>query len=267
MRTPDWQTEDGAIRLYCGDALELLAELPDNSIDAVITDPPYSSGGQFRGDRARTTVEKYVQSGAMVIRQEFQGDNLDQRIWMQWCAWWLSDVFRVLSDGGVALSFIDWRQLPALTDAIQLSGLVWRGLCTWWKPGVRMMKGRVSNSAEYIAYATKGAHDSDGEESIQNVFSCQPLTGDDKVHIAQKPIEVLKWVSGAVRAGGSVLDPFLGSGTTAIACAQTGRPFIGFEKDGPTFAKAVKRITDELERHRLFEPPAKVIQKSFLEVT
>ena len=236
---PDWESE--GVQLYCGDSLKILPQLAAGSVDAVVTDPPYSSGGQFRGDRARSTVEKYV-SAAFVTRQEFSGDNLDQRVFMVWASWWLSAAKQTCNDGAVLCVFSDWRQIPAMTDAIQCGGWVWRNLATWWKPGCRMVRGRFSSSAEYIIYATNGAHESDGEESVQNVFSCATLVGDAKQHIAEKPLVVMCWILKTIRMHGMVLDPFMGSGTTGVACVQTGRRFIGIEIERRYFDIACHRI-------------------------
>ena len=67
--------------LHHGDALEVLRTLPDASVDCVITDPPYSSGGFTRGDRAAPVASKYCQNGNDLGRASFSGDNRDQRSW------------------------------------------------------------------------------------------------------------------------------------------------------------------------------------------
>ncbi len=82
--------DDGHIRIYNGNAMELLPELA--GCDAVITDPPYSSGGAMRADRMATSVAKYVQSSTIAYRPEFSGDNRDQRGYFAWST--LLDVVR-----------------------------------------------------------------------------------------------------------------------------------------------------------------------------
>jgi len=79
--------EQDGITIYHADCVEVLPELSE--LGALITDPPYSSGGQFRGDRTRSTVEKYVQSGTMAYRPEFAGDNRDQRSFLIWAGLWM----------------------------------------------------------------------------------------------------------------------------------------------------------------------------------
>jgi site-specific DNA-methyltransferase (adenine-specific) len=231
------------ITIYLGDCRDILPSLP--KVDAVITDPPYSSGGQYRGDRARSTTEKYV-TAQYIDRSEFSGDNLDQRVFMMWSSWWLSDARAICRDGAVLCVFSDWRQIPAMTDAIQISGWVWRNIATWWKPGCRMIKGRFSSSAEYIIYATNGAHGSDGEKTIQNVFSFPTLVGESKEHIAEKPIEVMRWILGVTPSGSIILDPFMGSGTTLRAAKDLGRRAIGIEIEEKYCEIAVKRLSQEV---------------------
>ena len=112
---------DESVTLYHGEALAVLASLPTGSVDAVVADPPYSSGGMMRGDRAQATVAKYVTS-QNTRRDEllnFSGDSRDQRSYAYWSALWLSEAHRVTAPGGVCLTFSDWRQLPATTDSIQ----------------------------------------------------------------------------------------------------------------------------------------------------
>ena len=107
----------GNATLYCGDCLEVLTLLPQ--VDAVITDPPYSSGGMVRGDRMMSTRDKYQSSDVDVEHPEFTGDNRDQRGFHAWAALWLMHAASITKPGGMAILFTDWRQLPTMTDALQ----------------------------------------------------------------------------------------------------------------------------------------------------
>lgn len=240
----------GEATLYLGDSIEIIPTL--QGIDAVITDPPYSSGGSFRSDRVMAATTKYVQTDSEnTFRQEFSGDNRDQRAFLTWASIWFSQLLRASNPGATLCAFTDWRQLPTMTDAVQCGGWVWRNLVTWWKPGVRMQRGRFSSSAEYIVYASAGVPQ-EGEKSPQNVLQFAPVAGDDKEHIAEKPVALMEALCGATAAGAVVVDPFMGSGTTGVACAHLGRKFIGVEIDAHAFSKACERISAAYAQGRLF---------------
>ena len=228
------------ITIYHGDCFDLLHDLPAQSIGAVITDPPYSSGGAFRGDRAQQTSVKYVNSDTAAYRPEFAGDSRDQRSFLTWCSLWMNAARQASVDGAVLCSFIDWRQLPTLTDAVQAGGWTWRNLATWWKPGIRMQRGQFSASAEYVVYATKGPSMTDFDGAVQNVFKCG--TVKEREHIAEKPAEVMRWVLQVVPPSSLVLDPFMGSGATLRAAKDCGHRAIGIEVDERYCEIAAKRL-------------------------
>ena len=141
-------------------------------------------------------------------RPDFAGDNRDQRAFLAWCSMWLNAARRASVPGAVLASFIDWRQLPVLTDAVQAGGWTWRNVAVWHKPGIRMQRGRFSSLAEFVVYGTNGPTVLDGIGSPQYVLACKPV--DDKQHIAEKPEAVMRWVMQVVPRGALVLDPFDG---------------------------------------------------------
>ncbi len=235
--------DDGTCVIYHGDSFDLLHDL--SGVGAVITDPPYSSGGAFRGDRAQLTSTKYVNSDTVAYRPEFAGDNRDQRSFLAWCSLWSNAARQACEPGAVLASFIDWRQLPTLSDAIQCGGWVWRNVAVWWKPGIRMQKGRFSSSAEYVLYATNGPTIV-GAGSPQNVFACAPIGGDDKEHIAEKPAAVMRWVLQVIPPTALILDPFMGSGTTLRAAKDCGHKAIGIDVDERYCEIAAKRLAQEV---------------------
>lgn len=146
--------------LINGDALTVLRCIPPGNVDALITDPPYSSGGQFRGDRVQDTRNKYLSSGdisAEYAKHSFTGDNLDQRSWTSWAAEWLTLARGIVKPGGVAAVFTDWRQIGALTDAVQWAGWTWRGILVWDKKNARPQPGRPRQQCEFVVWASNGA--------------------------------------------------------------------------------------------------------------
>ena len=229
------------VALYLGDCLEVLPSL--SGIDAMIADPPYSSGGQFRDDRMAPASMKYCHGDApRTYRSDFPGDSRDQRAFLAWSSLWFGYSFRAANPGAIACVFSDWRQLPTMTDAVQCGGWVWRNLITWWKPGIRMQRGRFSLSAEYVVYASKGVPIA-GETSPQNVIALAPVGSQKKAHLAEKPIELLQVLTGVTLPGATVLDPFMGSGTTGVAAVNLGRRFVGIEVDPGYFDIACRRIS------------------------
>jgi site-specific DNA-methyltransferase (adenine-specific) len=222
----------GVHRLICGDCTEPATVdrlMQGERADAVVTDPPYSSGGFTRGDRTLPVAEKYVQQGTHAIRPDFSGDNRDQRSWIGWCERWLALWIQVLVPGASIAVWTDWRQLPATTDALQGGGYVWRGVAVWDKTeGARPLYGRFRPQAEYLVWGSVGNLKlNDGRPCYPGVLTKSVDSG--KLHITQKPIEVGVWSMSMAPEASLVLDPFLGSGTTIIAAHRTGRRCYGCE--------------------------------------
>lgn len=158
------------VRLWCGDSLALLRDLPSNSVAGVFTDPPYSSGGLFRSDRMVDARLKYT-------------------------------------------------------------------------------------IGEYVVWGTKGS------VAVRDDAACLPgvfrhyQKPDDKHHIAGKPVPLMRTLVSICRAGGTVLDPFMGSGSTGVACREAGYGFWGIEQDPHHFGIAESRINAS---GHLFEPAVPV---------
>lgn len=239
--------EASGITIYHGEALDVLASLPDASMDALVTDPPYSSGGQFRSDRMGGTSLKYTQTGTLVRRPEFSGDNRDQRAYAYWCALWLSRALDVVSSGSPACLFTDWRQLPTTTDALQAGGWVWRGIVGWDKTEqVRPTLGRFSSQMEFVVWGSAGPMPLErGVGCIPGVFR-YGVKQADKHHITGKPTPLLRDLLRIVRPGGAVLDPFMGSGTTLVAAKELGLRAIGAERVEAYCEIAAKRLEQQV---------------------
>ncbi len=216
------------VTIYKGNALAVLMSLPSESVDCIITDPPYSSGGMYRGDRAASTTAKYVQSGQVLQHGDFAGDNRDQRAYLAWCSLWLAECLRITKPGGVCALFTDWRQLPVTTDALQSGGYIWRGIGAWDKTeAARPMKGRYRNQCEYLVWGSRGGMPDSGP-CLPGVWRVT-VGGSEKHHIAGKPEKLMQMLVEICPPGGTVLDPFCGSGTTLKAAKESGRKAIGIE--------------------------------------
>lgn len=228
-------------RLHQVDAVEFARGLPPNSIDMLLTDPPYSSGGLHARARRAATSDKYLDSSSQGFYEDFDFDNMDQRSWMYWCQCWLSASFRALKVGGLAVCFIDWRQLPALTDVIQAAGFTIQGIAVWDKTTnrARPRKSGFKQQAEFIVWASKGALQGPAVY-LPGVF--QSRLDFPKKHLTEKPMEVAREIVRLVPAGGTVLDLFAGSGTFPVAAKLAGLNWVGCETNPAIFDQAVARL-------------------------
>lgn len=226
--------QDEWVTLYHGEALAILSELPAASFGGLITDPPYSSGGKFRGDRCLVESKaKYLKKQSAAKFQPFSGDARDQRGWTFWSTLWLSEGCRLLSTGGYAEVFTDWRQLPCLTDVFQAAGLTWRGICPWDKgPGARAPhKGYHRHQCEYMVWGTKGPCLKRTDAGPAAGCFRYPTLSKEKKHPTAKPIHLLADLVKFLPAAGTILDPFAGSGTTLAAARWLNRKAVGIEID------------------------------------
>jgi site-specific DNA-methyltransferase (adenine-specific) len=230
--------------LYEGDCLDILPAMPRQSVDAIITDPPYSSGGLHKAARSRDPVKKYVRAGAYLT---FSGDHMDQRSWQFWMLLWLRHAVRLLKPGGRFYMFIDWRQLPSATDLVQAAGITWRGIIPWDKGrGTRAPHtGYHRHQCEYVIFGTLGdIGRADGRGPFDGCLRCS--VPSKKLHPTEKPVAILRELVRAVPPGGVVLDPFAGSGSTLVAAVSEGYKVIGIERE-PEYCEIIRKRMAELQ--------------------
>ena len=239
------------IKLLKGNCLDLLRQLEPGCADLVLIDPPYSSGGLFAGDRKQDTRVKYTNAdfnGAARL-PSFSGDNMDQHSFIQFMTHVSMELRELTKEGGTIAAFIDWRNLPAMTDAIQMAGWVWRGVIVWDKGISRNIPGRFRNDCEYIVWGTNGRKEVDwkaakGAKAMPGIYHINGVNTKQKHHQTEKPVELLKALIQICPRGGTVVDCFMGSGSTGVACVQEGRNFIGIELGDQYFDTATKRIQE-----------------------
>lgn len=221
--------------LYRGDCLQVLPGL-DGFFDAVVTDPPYSSGGQSKGNRSGSTGTKYGFDG-LTQWPDFAGDTKDQRSYLHWSALWMALCYQKLNPGGLMIVFSDWRQLPVTSDAMQAAGFTWRGVGVWDKGGGRPYKGGFKAQAEFFVWGSKGSLV--GETYSPGLFRVHQKTGE-KLHQVGKPLALMDSLVSA--CGPRILDPFMGSGTTGLAALGQGKEFVGIEYTDHYFSVSVDRM-------------------------
>ena len=233
---PNWN-------MHQGDALTILPTL-DTLVDAVICDPPYNSGGRTnaarRGQGAR---DKYVSGDAQHALADFAGDNRDQRGYVFWLSTIMALSLKAARPGASVLVFTDWAQLPATSDAIQAGGWTWRGIIPWHKPISRPTPNGFRRACEYVLWGTNG----EPLRHAPTVYlpgwleGSQPR-GKERVHITQKPVAIMRQLVRIAPEGGTVLDPFTGSGTTGVAALEEGRHFVGIEDSAHNVGLARGRL-------------------------
>jgi len=220
----------GDATLYLADAFQVMPKLA--KIDSIITDPPYNAK-THRG--ARTT-----RGGSPAGLIDF--DSLTEEQFIQFCGNAVT-----LAKRWVVMSCA-WQHAALLEKA----GIPLVRLGVWHKPnGAPQFTGdRPGVGWEAIAILHREGRKHWNGGGHHAVWVCNVEHGE---HPTQKPLKlVMDWVNKFTDAGEIVLDPFMGSGTTGVACAKLGRAFIGIEKRADYFDLAFRRIADAYRQPRLF---------------
>lgn len=235
--TPRIETLAEGVTLYLGDCREILPTL--GKVDAVVTDPPYGIGrdkgfgvgGHGKGGAPRQAVKRY--------------------------------------EGG----WDDERPAPATLDAILQSApraIIWggqffadvlppRGKWLWWNK----LQTMPSYGDGELAWTNI-----DGDACKQFTLSLNGIIarGETGLHPTQKPVDLLRWCIGFLPDARTILDPFMGSGTTGVAAVKLGRKFIGIEIDPKYFDIACRRISDALKQPDMFIEKPKPAKQEALEL-
>ena len=232
--------ERDGITIYHGDVFDVIDGV--ESFDALITDPPYSSGGTFRSDRAQD-LRKYGNGQAFV--GYLHGDNRDQRTFHLWMCEWLRRIYNKMADDGEVCIFTDWRQLPTVSDALQIAGYIWKGIGVWDKVNGRILRSQFAADIELVAHGRKGAG---GQQDYfpRGVYRQMLVNGKDKVHPSEKPTAVMQWLIPLVPEFGLIIDPFMGSGSTLAAAKMLNRRAIGIDMDEQYCEIAANRLSQEV---------------------
>jgi len=202
------------VTLYLGDCLEVMHGMDDKSVDAVITDPPYGIG-EDGGLKARYRNGDGRTKG--IVKHEYKGWDSERPN---------KKVFDTMFELAKTIIVFGGNYFADMLPAS--SGWI------YWDKNI-------------------GGDFSDGEliYTNQNValrdYTIHPFVGlrggKDRQHPTQKPLALTKWiVEQRTNPNDTILDPFMGSGTTGVACVQTGRKFIGIEIDPGYYEIAKKRI-------------------------
>lgn len=221
------------IELIHSDCLEAMKKIPDGSIDLVLTDPPYKviSGGN--------KCEKWKKGYAKSVLHKNDGkifthNNINHEDWLTEC-------FRVLSEQSHLYVMTNTINLVNLVIAAEKVGFSLHNILVWEKNTANANRWYMKN-CEYTIFLRKGKAKTINNPSSKTVHTFKNPTGS-KLHPTEKPVELMTlYVSNSTRIGEVVLDPFMGSGTTGVACKNLNRNFIGIELDETYYNIAKTRI-------------------------
>ena len=231
------------IDLYCGDCLEGMKNIRDESVDLVVTDCPYhivsggctniprkdEPGGIF--NRRNTFTQHAAKSGKLFAYNDIKFEQ------------WLPDVYRILKEGAHCYIMINARNLKELQTQAEKVGFVFQQLLVWNK-GNATPNRYYLNACEFILMLRKGKAKNINNMGTKNILSIPNIRGG-KSHPTEKPIELMAiLIENSTNMGEVVLDPFMGSGSTGVACVNTGRNFIGIELEQGYFEIAQSRIEE-----------------------
>jgi site-specific DNA-methyltransferase (adenine-specific) len=235
----DYKSEN--VWLMQGDCLERMKEIPDGSVDLILTDPPYKtiSGGKPKG--------KGQPSGLLSKNDGkiFKHNDLKEEAWFPM-------IFKLLKESSHCYIMTNTINLERYLRLARESGFLLHNLLVWEKNNCTPNRWYMKN-CEYTLFLRKGK-----AKKINNVGSKTVhkfRNGKNKSHPSQKPIELMEmYIENSTNEGDTVLDFAMGSGTTGVACVNTNRNFIGIELDPTYFDIACKRI-EEAQRIMETEPP------------
>jgi site-specific DNA-methyltransferase (adenine-specific) len=243
-------------RVFCEDALAGLARLPDASIDLLLADPPYGLGKDYGNDSDKLEAEEYL----------------------AWMSQWIDLALPKLKPNGSLYIFLTWRYSPEVFVMLKqrmtmVNEIIWdrrvpsMGGSTRKYSSVHDTIGFFVKARDYyfdldairIPYdaETKKARSRkifEGAKWLELGFNPKDVWSVSRLHRehpereehpTQKPLEIIeRIVKASCPPGGVVLDPFMGSGTTAEAAMRTGRDFVGFELNAEYCAMIEKRLQE-----------------------
>lgn len=214
-------------RIYLRDAIAAMKVLPDESVDLIVTDPPYNIASKSRRtilkNRFITTAESF---GSWDIMHPFDHELLILQV--------ISEAYRTLKQGGRFYLFTARQDNGYYVRKAVERGFTYRNQIAVVKTPamLSLFKNAWRSGFDVCMYLTKGrvgAFNFPGHAEAVNVYR-HSIRHKHSEHPTEKPLELIKrFVSVSSNPGDLVLDPFMGSGTTAVACRALGRRFIGFE--------------------------------------
>lgn len=266
------------MKLYNEDCLVVLKEIPDESVDCVVTDCPYhivsggcsngaygnhkEPGGIFERHVTGKTRQGYTLEGTKHISLfGILNDNDSTTYARQGKLFkhndikfedWLPDVYRVLKQDTHCYIMINPRNLAELQMKAEKVGFKFQQILIWQKNNATPNKYYL-NSYEMILMLRKGKAKNINHMGTKNVLQINNIIGNKK-HPTEKPVELMEiLIDNSTNTGDAVIDPFMGAGSTGVACKNLNRDFIGIEIDEKYFKIAEERINGEKPKQEVLD--------------
>lgn len=222
--------------IYAEDCADTMAQIDAQSIDAIITDPPY--GINYQSAR-RTDSSQW--------KPKLANDDVPQ-------VEWLDDAFRILKDKTCLAVFCEWRFQEVFKQAMESSGFEIKSQVIWdrgWH-GMGDLSGAFAPSHDVIWFAVKGRYTFPSIRPV-SVLHFPRIAAEALEHPTQKPIDLIAYLIKVLTVEGSILyDPFLGSGTLAVAAERLKRQWIGSEISADYVEIANRRLLEQSTQNVLF---------------
>lgn len=214
------------VQLICEDCLQEMSKMPDGSIDLVLCDPPYGIDYQSMMRKKNARFPKICGDKAPFVG-------------------FLADAIRLIKDTGCMMIFTRWDVQQCFIDEIcRVGGVKVKNILIWDKGthGMGDLKRAYGSRYESIIFAVKPGFAFPGKRPM-DIISCPKIAANQLVNPNEKPVGLLKTLIQQTTApSAKVMDCCMGSGSTGVACVDTGRDFIGIELDKHYFAIAKDRI-------------------------
>ena len=227
------------------DCLIGMKGIPDESIDCIVTDPPYKITSRGNAGNSGGMMRTELSLKGKIFKHN--DINIED---------YLPEFYRVLKDGTHCYIMCNHVNLTHFLKVIDESKFHFVK-CLIWEKGQKIMGTFYMNQFEYIIFLRKGKARPINDCGSSDVISIPNIKPKDKsganLHDSAKPVPLFQFlIKNSTNKGETVLDPFMGSGTTAIACINTGRNYVGFEIDEKFHDACVKRIRNTYRQGDLF---------------
>ena len=237
------------MQLYNGDCLEVIKGIPDNSIDLILTDPPYNIS-KLNDHRDRSKSNSPIMRRKKSLNYDFgEWDNMERQEFINFTEQWLKEACRVLKEDGTIISFFNKEDISLLGWSAKEHGVRTRTIFTWHKtnPVPSFRKVNYLSACEFAWIGSKGKFKTFNFKEQKNMHNFYETPNKSSYgeteHPNEKPIVLMQHlIEIHTNHGDTILDMFMGSGTTGVAAVNAKRDFIGIELDNNYFNISKERI-------------------------